>query len=136
MRNQDKINRLCFNLFQYKGKYFYNNIKDIPRLFSRLKFVIKHGYYPQAKWETFCYFTDMFIEILTEYRYLRSGDPVISGDIEKDKKEFDSVLDEMIDCLNLLKKYNYEYSVDIIIRENVKNKFFELFSKYFYDLWD
>ena len=120
MRNQDKINRLCFNLFQYKGKYFYKNIKDIPIFFSRLKFVIKHGYYPQAEWETFCYFTDMFIEILTEYRYSRSGDPVISGNIEKDKKEFDSVLDEMIDCLNLLKKYNYGYSVDIIIRENVK----------------
>ena len=133
MRNQDKINRLCFNLFQYKGKYFYKNIKDIPIFFSRLKFVIKHGYYPQAEWETFSYFIDIFIEIISTYRYERNGTPVITGDVDKDEKDFNLVLEEMLNCLQIMKKYD---NIDHVIVNNVKDRFFKLFSKYFYDLWD
>ena len=135
MRTQDKINRLCFNLFQYKGKYFYKNIKDIPTFFSRLKFVIKHGYYPQAEWETFCYFIDIFIEIISTYRYERNGTPVITGDIDKDEKDFNLVLEEMLNCLQIMKKYD-SIDIDDIIINKAKDKFFKLFSKYFYDLWD
>lgn len=133
MKNKNKINRLCFNLFPYKRKYFYKNIKDIPLFFSRLKFVIKHGYYPQAEWETFCYFIDMFTEIISTYRYERNGTPVITGDTEKDEKDFNLVLEEMLNCLQIMKKYD---NIDHVVVNNVKNKFFELFSKYFYDLWD
>lgn len=133
MKNQNKINRLCFNLFRYKGKYFYKNIKDIPLFFSRLKFVIKHGYYPQAEWETFCYFIDIFIEIISTYRYERNGTPVITGDIEKDEKDFNLALEEMLNCLQIMKKYD---NIDHTVVNNVKDRFFKLFSKYFYDLWD
>lgn len=135
MKNKNKINRLCFNLFQYKGKYFYKNIKDIPTFFSRLKFVIKHGYYPQAEWETFCYFIDIFIEIISTYRYERNGTPVITGDIDKDEKDFNLVLEEMLNCLQIMKKYD-PIDIDDIIINKAKDKFFKLFSKYFYDLWD
>ena len=135
MKNKNKINRLCFNLFPYKGKYFYKNIKDIPTFFSRLKFVIKHGYYPQAEWETFCYFIDIFIEIISTYRYERNGTPVITGDIDKDEKDFNLVLEEMLNCLQIMKKYD-PIDIDDIIINKAKDKFFKLFSKYFYDLWD
>lgn len=135
MKNKNKINRLCFNLFPYKGKYFYKNIKDIPIFFSRLKFVIKHGYYPQAEWETFCYFIDIFIEIISTYRYERNGTPVITGDIDKDEKDFNLVLEEMLNCLQIMKKYD-PIDIDDIIINKAKDKFFKLFSKYFYDLWD
>ena len=133
MKNQNKINRLCFNLFQYKGKYFYKNIKDIPLFFSRLKFVIKHGYYPQAEYETFSYFIDIFIEIISTYRYERNGTPVITGDVDKDEKDFNLVLEEMLNCLQIMKKYD---NIDNTVVNNVKDRFFKLFSKYFYDLWD
>lgn len=133
MKNKNKINRLCFNLFQYKGKYFYKNIKDIPLFFSRLKFVIKHGYYPQAEWETFYYFIDIFTEIISTYRYERNGTPVITGDVDKDEKDFNLVLEEMLNCLQIMKKYD---NIDYVVVNNVKDRFFKLFSKYFYDLWD
>lgn len=133
MKNKNKINRLCFNLFQYKGKYFYKNIKDIPLFFTRLKFVIKHGYYPQAEWETFYYFIDIFTEIISTYRYERNGTPVITGDVDKDEKDFNLVLEEMLNCLQIMKMYD---NIDHTVVNNVKDRFFKLFSKYFYDLWD
>ena len=75
----------------------------------------------------------MYIEILTSYRYERLGTPVITGDTEKDEKDFNLVLDEMLDCLQIMKKYD---SIDYVTLNNAKDRFFKLFSKYFYDLWD
>lgn len=72
----------------------------------------------------------------------------------KHRSEWEAVLEEMIDCLNFMDEdYVFKFlgfgAVDnyrniteedwnriyTIMAEN-KNRFFELFSKYFYDLWD
>ena len=72
----------------------------------------------------------------------------------KSRDEWCAILDEMIDCIELMDEDNVyaflgfceidDYKrmthEDIVhaheIRMNNKNRFFELFSKHFYDLWD
>ena len=72
----------------------------------------------------------------------------------KSRDEWCAVLDEMIDCLELMEEDKvYEFlgfrryedywrrttedrKKAYEIRENNKNRFFELFNKHFYDLWN
>ena len=54
---------------------------------------------------------------------------------------YDSILNKMLDLLEKMDETNYDYKeLDLKEisekQEEAKNKFFELFSKYFYALWD
>ena len=65
-------------------------------------------------------------------------------------EEWEAILKEMIDCLDLMDEYNahahlgfakYDFSADSYkkvgeLMEEKKNRFFELFSKWFFSLWD
>ena len=86
--------------------------------------------------------------------HLRDNHHGVPMEFENDPSAWRFVLTEMIDCLNLMDEDSaYEYhgfgdwhtyekltkkDYENIYRtmEDNKNRFFELFSKYFFDLWD
>ena len=143
------INKLSFGLFMFHGKDWWRNLKDIPIFIKRIFFTLKHGYSPVAQWETFGWFIAVMREILINYRDNRTGTPVVIPDYNiddlisenKNVNVYNSLLDEMITLLDQMDENNSAYN-DLSLEEmhsamdSAKNKFFELFSKYFYTLWD
>lgn len=148
-----KTNNLSWALFNFRGRYFWRNIKDIPIFIERIFFTLKHGYAPQAKFETFNWFIDTIYEILTWHRYHRVGtgyildEPVDLNNKEQDErniKAYNDGLDRMIELLDQMNEDNEMY--DNLEPDGWKKKsemieaateeFFKLFNKYFYYLWD
>ena len=143
------INKLSFGLFMFHGKDWWRNLKDIPIFIKRIFFTLKHGYSPVAQWETFSWFISVMREILVNYRDNRMGTPVVipgyhtddSISENKNIEIYNNILNEMIELLDKMDECNSTYN-DVSLEEmhsamdSAKNKFFELFSKYFYTLWD
>lgn len=143
------VNKLSFGLFISHGKNWWRNLKDIPIFIKRIFFTLKHGYSPVAQWETFGWFIAVMQEVLTNYRNNRMGTPVVipGYDIDdlvsenKNVEVYNSILNEMIELLDKMDESNSAYnnvSLEEIhpMMDTAKNRFFELFSKYFYTLWD
>ena len=136
-------NKLSWGLFMFHGKSWWRNLKDIPIFIKRIFFVLKHGYSPVAQWETFQWFIDVMLEILTNYRHFRSGTPDIidSGTENENIEAYNAILDRMIDLLDKMDESNPIYNnmswkdADKK-KEDAKNEFFKLFSEQFYGLWD
>lgn len=147
----EKIFKRCFD---WRGKYWYKNIKEIPLYFKLMHHLIKHGYDEYATWETFDWFVDTMKDILTYYRNHHDGYPVSStfNDLldEKLAAEYDKELDEMIYHLYYMDEHNVadelskgmpedwipnRLTIDEIM-ERHKDEFFKLFAKHFYNLWD
>ena len=142
-------NKLSWGLFMFHGKDWWRNLKDIPIFIKRIFFTLKHGYSPVAQWETFGWFITVMREILVNYRDNRMGTPVVIPDYNiddlisenKNVNVYNSLLDEMITLLDQMDENNSAYN-DVSLEkmhsamDTAKNKFFELFSKYFYTLWD
>ena len=143
------INNLTFGLFDYPKRFWYHNLKNIPIFFQRIFFTLKHGYSPVAQWETFGWFVAVMREILINYRDNRTGTPVVIPDYHTDDlisenkniEIYNNILNEMIELLDKMDECNSTYN-GVSLEEmhsamdSAKNKFFELFSKYFYTLWD
>ena len=143
------INKLSWGLFMFHGKDWWRNLKDIPIFIKRIFFTLKHGYSPVAQWETFSWFIAVMREILVNYRDNRTGTPVVIPDYNiddlisenKNIEIYNNILNEMIKLLDKMDECNSAYN-DVSLEEmhsamdSAKNKFFELFSKYFYTLWD
>ena len=143
------INKLSWGLFMFHGKYWWRNLKDIPIFIKRIFFTLKHGYSPVAQWETFGWFITVMREILINYRDNRTGTPVVIPDYDADDlisenknvNVYNNILNEMIKWLDKMDECNSTYN-GVSLEEmhsamdTAKNKFFELFSKYFYTLWD
>lgn len=142
-------NKLSWGLFMLRGKNWWRNLKDIPIFIQRIFFTLKHGYSPAAQWETFEWFIAVMREILINYRDNRMGTPVVIPDYDADSlisenknlEAYNNILNEMIELLDKMDECNSTYN-DVSLEEmhsamdTTKNKFFELFSKYFYTLWD
>lgn len=142
-------NKLSCGLFMFHGKNWWRNLKDIPIFFQRIFFTLKHGYSPIAQWETFEWFITVMREILINYRDNRTGTPVVIPDYNiddlisenKNIEIYNNILNEMIELLDKMDECNSTYN-GVSLEEmhsamdTAKNKFFELFSKYFYTLWD
>ena len=151
MRSKN-VNSISWGLFNYKPARFWKNIIDIKYLFKRIWFVMKHGYVPQAKWETFAWFIDVMKEILCSYRYDRFGTGVVIDDYwnedgssndEKNEAAYNAIIDEMIELLDKMDESNpiyFEGEIDFKANYEkqcaAKDRFFELFSRYFYTFWD
>lgn len=143
------INKLSWGLFMFHGKDWWRNLKDIPIFIKRIFFTLKHGYSPVAQWETFSWFIAVMREILVNYRDNRTGTPVVIPDYNiddlisenKNIEIYNNILNEMIKLLDKMDECNSTYN-GISLEEmhsamdSAKSKFFELFSKYFYTLWD
>lgn len=140
------INNLTFGLFDYPKRFWYHNLKDIPIFIKRIFFTLKHGYSPVARFETFEWFITVMREILINYRDNRMGTPVVIPDyktddlISEDKniEAYNNIFNEMIELLDKMDENNYlTYdSASLEAMNTAKDKFFKLFSKYFYTLWD
>ena len=143
------INKLSWGLFMFHGKDWWRNLKDIPIFIKRIFFTLKHGYSPVAQWETFGWFITVMREILVNYRDNRTGTPVVIPDYNiddlisenKNIEIYNNILNEMIELLDKMDECNSTYN-GVSLEEmhsamdSAKNKFFKLFSKYFYTLWD
>lgn len=143
------IKKLSFGLFMFHGKSWWRNLKNIPIFIKRIFFTLKHGYSPVAQWETFEWFIAVMREILINYRDNRTGTPVVIPDYHTDDlisenkniEIYNNILNEMIELLDKMDECNSTYN-GVSLEEmhsamdTAKNKFFELFSKYFYTLWD
>lgn len=137
-RKQIHTNNLTFGLFQSHGRYWYLNIRDVKTLFSRIIFTLKHGYAPQATWETFDWFINVMDDILCHYRDHRYGTP-----LDMETEEYTEVLNHMVQLLKQMDETNYvitdnpeQYLENYSSMKDAKDKFFKLFSEHFYDLWD
>lgn len=136
-------------------------------LFSRIKYKIdrlwdnfccrcqrfKRGYAYSDVWDMDAWFMRTAKPMLIHLRDYGIGIPgelVVDG--ENQRANWENVLTEMINCLDMMDEDNvyeslgfYDYDqllsiedykrVGAIMEEN-KNRFFELFSEYFYALWD
>lgn len=120
----------------YRGIYRIKNIKDVWILIKRVFFTLWHGYSPQALWETDVWFIDVMKEILIWHRDNRVSLGFFDYQNmteEENAERTDRVINEMLQLLdeaNLSETNDYEKS------SRAKNKFFKLFSKYFYKLYD
>ena len=138
-----KITNITYGLFEFKGIYFWRNIYDIPIYFKRLGFLLTHGYSPMAKWETFEWFIAVMDEILGNYRYHRYGNiPFPNIPEEEWGKVNNQIYDEMLEYLHAMQDKEQSIIDNDLVekaieeRNAVKDKFFELFAKNFYNLWD
>lgn len=142
------VNNISYGLFMFRGTQFWRNIKDVPIFIKRVFFVLKHGYSPAAKWDTFQWFIAVMKEILVAYRNDRFGDAIIIDDYfdsednhEVNHKENNRIFDNMLNLLDKMDEHNpiYEsmnWKEEERAKENAKNEFFKLFSEHFYELWD
>lgn len=105
------------------------------------------GYDSVDTFETFAKFIERYTKILNEYRKNHCGIPM---GFENSEEEWDKVIDEMLYHLHYMDEQTVTEELEKDVPDNwtVKSKsvyevmnkhkdaFFELFSKYFYDLWD
>lgn len=105
------------------------------------------GYDEVDTFETFAKFIERYTKILTEYRKTHFGVPM---EFENSEEEWDKVIDEMLYHLHYMDEEtvtdelekdvpdNWSASMKTVseVMNKHKDAFFELFSKYFYNLWD
>lgn len=105
------------------------------------------GYDYVDTFETFAKFIERYTEILTEYRKKHCGIPMEFIEAEE---EWDNVIDEMLYHLHYMDEetvreelekdvsddWHAHYKTVSEVMDKHKDAFFELFSKYFYNLWD
>lgn len=106
-----------------------------------------NGYDSVDTFETFAKFRERYIKILTDYRKRHCGVPM---EFENSGEEWDKIIDKMLYHLHYMdeeivtdeleKDVPEDWSASMKTVSEVMNRhkdaFFELFSKYFYDLWD
>ena len=133
----DKIT-IPFYRLKSKIKDYYRQVRyAFQRMFK--------GYDCTETFELFSNFIDRYRKILKDYKKHHWGHP---GELEEE--EWETIIDRMIYCLDMMdesyvKKLLLEdmSSVYIVspkstyeIMTKYKNEFFQMFSKWFYDLWD
>ena len=133
------FHNLSAGLFYYRGWYWYKNIGDFWILIKRVFFALKHGYAPQALWETDRWFIGVMREILTNYKDNR----VFTGfffneglNEEEDIAKTDKELEQMIRLLYKMDMGYCDGKDSFEESERAKNKFFILLSKYFFYVWE
>lgn len=129
------FHNLSAGLFGYRGWRWYKNIGDFWILIKRAFFALKHGYAPQALWETDGWFISVMREILTNYRDNRIFVGFFESEtktVEEDEQKTNEMLDHMI---KLLDKMELD-SIKDDETDAAKEEFFALFSKYFYYFWE
>ena len=110
----------------------------------------KQGYSWEDVWNMDIWFMDTVKPMLIHLKDNGATYPMEFNN----RDEWCAVLDEMISCLELMDEINVIHSLGFVednfwermtnkdhdnvdeIMNNNKNRFFELFSKYFYALWD
>ena len=134
------ITRISFGLFLGS---FWMKIKDIPIFLKRVVYTLRHGYPPQATWEIYEWHRRVMLETLSEFRKNLNGYPVLDENASPEEQydKWGAIIDEMCEYLDAMAEDNYDLSIENLeksdlARTEAKDKFFELFSKYYFHLWD
>lgn len=134
------ITRISFGLFLGS---FWMKIKDIPIFLKRIVYTLRHGYPPQATWEIYEWHRRVMLETLSEFRKNLNGYPVFDENASSEEQydKWGAIIDEMCEYLDAMAEDNYDLSIENLeksdlARTEAKDKFFELFSKYYFHLWD
>ena len=129
--------------YKIKNKLFY----DVDCLRARWQ-RFKRGYSYGDVWDMDYWFMRTVKSMLIHLRDHHCGVPI---EFENDDKAWSDVLTDMVSCLNMMdesqvyKELGFnnrlnmtkeDYETVYRIMDKNKNEFFELFSKYFYNLWD
>ena len=112
----------------------------------------KRGYSYGDVWDMDCWFISMAKPMLTHLKNYGMSMPseLYQEDAENEREAWEAVLDEMIECLELMDEDNAQKHLGIAdddysyksyqkvndFMDEKKDRFFELFSKHFYSLWD
>lgn len=108
----------------------------------------KKGYCRQDVWNIYYWFLDIMPKMLKDFNKSRMGHPIDITD-----KEWGDIIDRMIFCFTEANDYTCsqtnsidydkdkdkwrEREIEIVnYRDKMKNEGLELFSKYFWNLWD
>lgn len=120
--------------FSYKGKYFYKNFKCVPSFLGEVGYFLKTGLLYESTYDMYGYLIQHILKCLEEYKENQKG---YSTFIQTDKN-LTEIVDEMIEYLKIMKKYQdvYYYEEYETLYNGAKNRFFELFKEYFECLWD
>ena len=134
------ITRISWGLFCGS---FWMKLKDIPIFFQRIWYTLRHGYPPQATWEMCEWHRRVMLETLSEFRKNLNGYPVLDENASPEEQyaKWGAIIDEMCEYLDAMNEDNYDLSIENLeksdlARTEAKDKFFELFSKYYFHLWD
>lgn len=136
------ITRISFGLFLGS---FWMKLKDVPIFLKRVIYTLRHGYPPQATWEIYEWHRRVMFETLSEFRKNLNGYPASYDDEDSSPEEqydkWGAIIDEMCNYLDAMGEDSYDYSIENfkkndLARIEAKDKFFALFSKYYFDLWD
>ena len=134
------ITRISFGLFLGS---FWTKLKDIPIFLKRVVYTLRHGYPPQATWEIYEWHRRVMLETLSKFRKNLNGYPVFDENASPEEQydRWGAIIDEMCEYLDAMAEDNYDLSIENLeksdlARTEAKDKFFELFSKYYFHLWD
>ena len=136
------ITRISFGLFLGS---FWMKLKDVPIFLKRVVYTLRHGYPPQATWEIYEWHRCVMLETLSEFRKNLNGYPASYDDEDSSPEEqydkWGAIIDEMCNYLDAMGEDSYDYSIENfkkndLARTEAKDKFFALFSKYYFYLWD
>ena len=134
------ITRISFGLFLGS---FWRKLKDIPIFLKRVVYTLRHGYPPQATWEIYEWHRRVMLETLSEFRKNLNGYPVLDENASPEEQydKWGAIIDEMCEYLDIMAEDNYDLSIENLeksdlARTEAKDKFFALFSKYYFHLWD
>lgn len=136
------ITRISFGLFLGS---FWMKLKDVPIFLKRVVYTLRHGYPPQATWEIYEWHRCVMLETLSEFRKNLNGYPASYDDEDSSPEEqyakWGAIIDEMCNYLDAMGEDSYDYSIENfkkndLARTEAKDKFFALFSKYYFHLWD
>lgn len=133
--------------YKIKNKLIY----DVDSLLARIQ-RFKRGYSYGDIWDMDYWFMRTVKPMLTHLRDYGIGVPndLYLQDADNERIIWENTLTEMISCLELMDEDNAEKYLGIAdndwsvesykkvtnLMEESKNRFFELFSKHFYSLWD
>lgn len=120
--------------------------------FSRRCQRFKRGYSWGDVWDMDCWFKRTVKPMLIHLRDTGIGVPweLYKEDADNEREAWEAILTEMINCLTLMDEDEAEKHLGIAdddysfesyrkvrdLMDANKDRFFELFSKYFYNLWD
>ena len=149
VRSWHIFSRKYYHNAWYGGEWYTSNIFGLVRqFFTDIKYSwqrIRYGYCDHDIWELYPWFLDTMPRMLEEMKRTRHGNAVVNqedeGNDEALTKAWDEVLDRMIFLLReadeeTCQKKNLNHAKLYEYREQCKDEAMELFSKYFYDLWD
>lgn len=142
-------------IVDWRGKSFrsrWHNFITFPKNFCKfigeICFFLKHGYPYEATYDLYDYFIDHMDSILVDFADGLHGCP---AGIKQE--EWEKILSVMIEALKGMDEIRYikefpikeDYNIHDLMEYELgkqeylvknKEKFFSLFSKWFYDLWD